>query len=435
MQNKSLMVALTGVAMLFSINISQASNGYMPVGSGAQSKGMAGAGIAHNSTVLGGVNNPALLVHIGNQYEIAVSVMYPPRGFTAYPHTPAGPYPVVTPGDYKSDGNFFPSPAFAYNRMLDDISSIGFSITGSGMATEYNQPIFDYFHQPGDSDFFIATAPAGVELMQFSFGVPYSLRFNEKHSIGITLMLNVQAFEARGGEPFRKFSIHPGYVTNNGRSRSTGLGIRVGWLGRLTDQLSLGASYQPRSDMSKFAEYKGLFAEEGDFDIPQIVQLGLSYRLTPALSLVADFQYIGYGDIKSLANPNNEPITNNPPTYFLGNTTGIGGGWQDAEIFKLGMEWQYNDKLALRAGYSESSSIIPETQMLINIVAPVVNDQHFTMGASYHLDSESQLNFSLLHAPKVTTTGYNPNTGGEAGQQGSIYMEQTEITLSYTGSF
>lgn len=435
MQNRSLVSALTGISILFSVNICEATNGYMPIGYGAQSKGMAGASVAYNSTALGGVNNPALLVHTGNQYEIGLSAMYVPRGFTAYPHTPAGPYPVVTAGDYESDRDFFLSPAFAYNHMLNDKSSVGFSFTGSGMATEYNQPIFDYFHQPGDSDFFIATAPAGVELMQFSFGVPYSLKLNQKHSIGITPMLNVQVFEAYGGEPFRHFSIHPDYVTKNGRSWSYGLGIRVGWKGKLTDQLSLGATYQPRSDMSEFDEYKGLFAEEGDFDIPEIAQIGLSYRLTSVLSLVTDYQYIGYGDIKSLANPNSEPITKDPPTYFLGNTTGIGGGWKDAKIFKLGLEWQYSETIVMRAGYSKSNRIIPESQTLINIVAPVVIDEHFTLGTSYKLDAESQLHFSLSHAPKVTVTGYNPNTGGETGQQGSIYMQQTEFAFSYTSSF
>ncbi|MCG6967354.1 MAG: outer membrane protein transport protein [Chromatiaceae bacterium] len=189
--------------------------------------------------------------------------------------------------------------------------------------------------------------------------------------------------------------------------------------------------------MSQFDNYKGLFAEEGDFDIPAIFQLGISYRLVPSTTLVTDYQHIGYGDIKSLANPNDEALNSASPTdpNWMGNPGGIGGGWKKANIFKLGIEWKYSGRLALRAGYSKANQIIPKSQTLINIVSPVVNDEHYTLGTGYALDNESQLHFVLRYAPKVTISGYAPNTGGKNGQQGDIYMEQTDFVISYSNSF
>lgn len=427
---KSVRIIIAVLLMLFSA-VAVATNGYFSTGYGSQSKGMAGAGVAHVTTALGGVANPALLVHVGDQYDLALSAFRPPRGFVAEPHTPSGPYPVVTARDYRSKEDLFLAPSFAYNRELNAYSTLGISVTGSGMSTEYDGTIFDYFYSGSDPTF-IATAPAGIELMQLHVGVPYSVRIDSVHSVGITPILSVQSFKATGGEPFRQFSIHPDAVTNNGRSWSTGLGIRFGWLGEISDRFSIGASYQPRTNMSEFEEYKGLFAEEGDFDIPSTLQVGVSYQATPALTLVADYQRINYGDIRSLANSNGEPLG---PSNYLGQDSGIGGGWVDAKVMKLGLEWRYSDRLTLRAGYSHSNDLIPASQTLINIVAPVVNDEHFSLGATYEVDKKSRWNFSLTHAPKRTISGYNPNTGGETGQQGSLYMEQTEFEISYTWEF
>ena len=52
----------------------------------------------------------------------------------------------------------------------------------------------------------------------------------------------VQRFKAKGLEPFRALSTDPDKVTNNGYDYSWGYGIRVGWLGQLTDRLAAGVS-------------------------------------------------------------------------------------------------------------------------------------------------------------------------------------------------
>lgn len=399
------------VLLLATVSTALATNGYFPTGYGTQSKGMVGAGTADVSTALGGVGNPAQLVYVGNQYDLAISLFRPPRGFVAEPHTPLGPYPVVTPSEYRSKDDLFLMPNFAYNKMISEDSSLGFSVTGSGMSSEYSAPLFDYFYS-GSDPFYTATAPAGVELMQLHLGVPYSLKVDEVHSVGITPIFSVQTFKATGGEPFRQFSLHPDAVTNPGRDWSTGVGVKVGWLGQWADRLALGVSYQPRTNMSKFEKYKGLFAQEGDFDLPESLQLGVAYQATPEWRWLVDYQQINYGDIRSLANSNAEPLS---AANAMGKETGLGGGWVDAHIYKLGVEWRYSSVLTLRAGYSYSNELIPASQTLINIISPVVNDEHFLLGATYRVDKESHWNFSLTHAPKRSVTGDNPNTGGATG--------------------
>jgi long-chain fatty acid transport protein len=42
--------------------------------------------------------------------------------------------------------------------------------------------------------------------------------------------------------------------------------------------------------MQEFDSYKGLFAEQGGFDLPSSFQLGVAYKLTPANQVVFDWQ-------------------------------------------------------------------------------------------------------------------------------------------------
>ena len=51
-------------------------------------------------------------------------------------------------------------------------------------------------------------------------------------------------------------------------------------------------SFQSRLWMTKFDKYKGLFANQGGFDIPPIFNAGLALKTTPQLTLVADYQRI-----------------------------------------------------------------------------------------------------------------------------------------------
>ena len=307
------------------------------------------------------------------------------------------------------------------------------------MSSKYDAKIFDAFNMSGNpaND---ATAPAGVELRQYFLGVPVSYKINEKHAIGITPTVVIQSFDAYGGEPFQQVSIHPDSVTNNGTDWSDGLGVKLGWYGKLTDNLSVGAVYQPRINMNKFNKYKGLFSEEGDFDIPATGSIGLAYKIKPTLITLFDYQHIAYSDVNSLGNSNDVAFVTTPPPFttlpsWLGQTSGAGGGWKDADIYKLGVEWKYSKHWEFRAGYSWMNSLIPESQALINIVAPAVNEEHYSLGASYNIDNESILNFALTHSPEVRTDGYNTNLGGVTGQQGEIYMEQTELSISYSWTF
>jgi long-chain fatty acid transport protein len=366
-------------------------------------------------------------VYLGNRVDLGVALFAPNRGFTADNNFQSPPYPYVPPGTYESRNDYFLLPHFGWNKQIDEVSSVGVLVgANGGMNTEYSDAIWRNFNNPMGT----ATAPTGVDFGQLFVGVPYARKLNEKHALGIMPIVAGQWFKAEGLEPFQAMSIDPTSVTNNGYDYSWGYGVRIGWLGQMTDRLTLGASAQSRLYMTEFDDYAGLFAEQGDFDVPPTVTAGLSFELTPEVTLVADWQRIFYNRVKSLSNPNDAAITGR---NLLGSDDGLGFGWNDIDIFKLGAQWAYSPKLTLRAGVSHADQLFDNGEALFNVLAPATVRTHASLGMTYRIDQSSAISVAYTHAFFEKIKGQNPNFTGP--QTGSVQMDQDELEVSWTWLF
>jgi long-chain fatty acid transport protein len=416
-------VALWGI-----LAVAQATNGYSPTGFGTANKGLGGAGVALPQDALAGATNPAGMLYVGNRFDLGAAIFAPDRGFTADNNAaPVPPPPSVPPGTYDSRNDYFLIPHFGWNKQIDEVSSIGVLVgANGGMNTEYGSAIWSNFNNPAGT----ASSPTGVDFSQLFLGVPYARKLNEQHTVGIMPIVAVQRFKAEGLEPFQGLSVDPTKVTNNGHDYSWGYGIRVGWLGQLTDRLALGASAQSRLYMTEFDDYAGLFAEQGDFDVPPTVTAGLSFKATPEVTLVLDWQRIFYSDVKALSNPNDAPVG---PDNLLGADHGLGFGWNDIDIIKLGVQWEYNPKLTLRAGVSHADQLFDNGESLFNVLAPATVRTHASLGMTYRLDKSSAISLAYTRAFEEKIKGQNPNFTGP--QTGSVQMDQHELEISWSWLF
>ncbi len=426
-----------------------ATNGYFNHGYGTKCKGMAGATTALSLCSLSASNNPASMLDIGNRSDIGVSFFVPERGFTAdqISGVPAPMNPIPA-GDYDSKNELFYVPHLGWNRRLGADTAIGISIgANGGMNTEYDAPVFINFSRnpqtgalPPAASGYLASSPTGVDLQQLFIGLTLSRRLTPQQDIGVTPILIYQRFKAEGLEPFKAVSKHPDDVTGNGYSHAFGGGLRIGWLARLHDRLSLGVSYQSRIYSQPFEDYRGLFADNGDFDLPPIVNAGIAVRPFPALTLSFDAQRIFYTKIPAVSNPNDLPLQA-PGVAPLGDEDGLGFGWNDMTIYKFGTQWVVNDRIVLRAGYSMANQVVPNAQALFNILAPAVIRDHYTAGLTLRLSARDEINMAFLHAPRERVRGTNPNTvipdgqGGYIPQTGHIEMSQTDLEISWGRRF
>ena len=105
-------------------------------------------------------------------------------------------------------------------------------------------------------------------------------------------------------------------------------------------------------------------------------------------------------------------------------------------IFRLGYEYDAGDWQA-RAGFATGDQPIPDSEVLFNILAPAVVEDHWTLGFTKQIGKSSEIDFSFVYVPSVTVTGGNPLAATPAGdtQNISIEMEQYEFGFNYGWKF
>lgn len=398
----------------------QATDGYFSVGYGTQHKGVAGVGVAyyHYSLING---NPAGVVHLGKTFAAGVSAFMPFRQYSVVGNPSGLPGTFgLTPGTVESDSRFFLVPYLGanWNFGQDDANAFAITLFGNGgMNTDY--PTATFFDQSSSS--------TGVNLAQLFLGLTYSRKLGEKHALGITSLFAYQIFEAKGLSNFGPFSSDATKLTNNGNESSMGVGFKVGYMGEWFEGFSFGASYQSTIYMSEFDAYAGLFAEQGDFDIPASWTAGVAYAPNDKLTLLFDVKQIFYSKVKSVGNPidpmalppaflnpggdpsNPADYTPNPNHVPLGADNGSGFGWEDMTIFKVGVEFSPNEDWTWRLGFSHGNQPIPESEVLFNILAPGVIENHLTFGFSKAIGEKGNLiHFAFNYAFNNSVSGPNP---------------------------
>lgn len=392
-----------------------ATNGYFSHGYGMKAKGIAGVGIALPQDALAAATNPAGMVMVGDRLDVGVDWFKPNRGAEI-----VGSLVPGANGSYDGNGDSsFLIPEFGYNKMLGGNMSIGVSVYGNGgMNTRYNtSPFVAYGGQN----------PGGVNLEQLFIAPTFAIKLNKDHALGASIVFAYQTFGATGLQGFTVASIHGGDVTNRGNDHSTGWGLRLGWTGQVTENVTLGATYASKIN-GKFDAYKGLFAEEGGFDIPENYGIGIAVKATPKLTIAADIQQINYSKVKAIANTVDCMFAG---ACALGQPGGPGFGWDDMTVYKLGASYEYSKDLTLRAGFSTNKQPISANQTFFNILAPGVVEDHLTLGGTWTLANKDELTVSYMHAFKKTVNGANSIGAGFGGGNANLHMDQNSLGVSY----
>ncbi len=408
-----------------------ATNGYFAHGYGLKAKGMAGASTAMAQDSLGGATNPASMVWSGSRLDVGVDLFSPRRDATR-----SGAGFATLNGSVESDRNYFLIPEFGYNRMINANLSGGVSVYGNGgMNTSYPQGTFNC--GGGPANMLCGRGGLGVDLMQLIVAPTVAYKFHPNHSIGASLLLGYQRFKAEGLQAFDNapgfppFTQGPGNVTNKGHDSSTGVGVRIGYFGRLTDRVNVGLGYSPKMNMSRFDKYSGLFAGNGDFDIPANYSAGVAFTPVPAWTVAADYQRINYSGVASVGNPSSARAA-------LGAANGPGFGWRDVNIYKVGLAWQMNSRFTLRAGYNHGSSPIRSSDVTFNILAPGIMTSHYTLGFTQALANESELTGAFMYSPRQSVSGpslFNAVLGPGAGGNETIRMREFSVGLGWSKKF
>ena len=447
---KTLLAAATAAAL--APLAAHATDGYFSHGYGMQAKGMAGAATAVAQNAFGGANNPATMAFSGNRFDIGVDWFSPHREASRTGSGPAG-----IDGTTESGATSFFIPEFAYNQMMSSDLALGVTVYGNGgMNTSYpggevqspsacgpaTGPGTGFNPAPGPYNLLCGNGKLGVDLSQLIIAPTVAWKFAPEHSVGISPLLGYQRFKAEGLQAFAGFSTDPANLTNNGYDSATGWGARIGYFGNLTKELSVGAAYSTKIAMSEFDKYKGLFAEQGGFDMPANWNVGLAFRPDNAWLVAVDYKRIMYSGVSSVGNPsasvaNCSLVGGTDPSTCLGGSNGAGFGWQDVGVFKIGVQYAMDASLTLRAGYGRSDNPIRSEDVTFNILAPGVVQNHYTLGATYALDKESEITGAFMYAQKNSVSGQSlfVRFGAPATTTEEISLSEYSLGVAYARKF
>ncbi len=403
-------------ALLFAAFSAHATNGYLAYGYGMRTKGMAGAGIAYAQDSLAIATNPAGLAGVADGLELGVDIFVPRRGSTIH----QGGDSVRYAGN---DTRLFIIPEFGYSRHVSERLALGLALYGNGgMNADYGTNPYGRFG---------ATGRLRMDLAQAFLAPGVAFKVTGSQSIGLAVNLAYQRFEMRGTDLFSGFSVAPGEVSGRGHDDSIGWGVRLGWTGEIGDRLRLGATWQSKTWMSRFDDYRGLFEGAGRFDVPENYGLGIALRATDRFTIALDWQKILYSEVDSVGNSSALLFAGIP----LGGDGGPGFGWRDVKVWKLGASYALSDSLTARAGVSGNSQPIPAQETFINIIAPGVVRTHLTLGATWKHGERNAINVAYMHAFRETVNGAGSIPPAFGGGEVDNWLSENSLGVSWSRRF
>ena len=394
-----------------------AAEAYFQNAIGAREKALAGAGVASSTDATAASLNPAGLVNVESQLNAAASFLFLNGGFSS-----SGTGGLDPDGHHDSNPGltFIPNLAATWRVNWGLVDAIALTAYGNGGVNSHYGNISN--PNCGGLTGVFCGGPLGVKLSQAFYSVALAKQVMPGISVGVAPILARQTGELEGVSFFSGFSSDPAHFSNQGREASWGVGVRAGIEWKVAPGVRVGVAGTPRISMSNFDKYRGLLAERGDFDIPATIQAGIAVDLRHNLTMMVDYRRIWFGSVASVGNPTTNFLLGTP----FGAPDGSGYGVRDVDVIKLGLEWRYDPKLTLRAGYSYNTAPIGSRDVDLNIMTLGIVQHHLTGGLKYQVTRNWDVEVAAMYAPRATVTGTEL---GAPLRNVEIEMSQFEFTV------
>ncbi len=428
---KSITLLSAAIALALIVpGASYATNGMFLMGFGAKSRGMGGVAVAMPQDSIAGAVNPATIFSAGSRLDVGVDIFRPIATSSLGQDTSR--YTEKSRINEMGIENIFFMPNAGGIMKMSNMA-MGVSMVGAGGGgSKYNFNLYNA--QTGGK----TKESLGVSLMVAQVNPTFAMKLNKHNVIGGSLIIGMQRFKAYGLGELVQFtdSVTTNNLTNNGSDYAFGFGLRLGWLGTfMHKRLRVGVAGATQTYMTKFKKYSELFAEGGRINTPGNVTAGLSFKVTDRFTAAFDINYIMYEDVPAVANLGPNTTGNLYPvdkaTNSLGKPGGLGFGWSNQTVYKLGLAYKYTDKWTVRGGWNYAKSPINEKREIIfNVVAPATVQNHLTLGATYTYSKTVELSASYVHAFE-----FKQNGPTYIGYTGEIGMYQDSLGISYAMKF
>jgi long-chain fatty acid transport protein len=357
-------------------------------GAAAMAMGGAFVAIANNPTAV--FHNPAGIAWLeGTQVSVGTTLIMP-KATLDMPYAP-----LINPAysdSYEAKKQlFYPSTAYITHKLSDKIvAGFGF-FSPYGLGTEWSEP--------NAVTFPLRYLSTKDDMKTFVFNPVIAYKVSDKFSLGVgvayirsTIKFNlVQAVDLRlyGGSIYEvPTSITDGKGSGwgwnagalfKGEKVSLGLNFRSGFKIDFTGDITLDRTNVPTTPISPTLTLRDLVPTGGSvatsFNFPSVFCAGVAFSLTPKLLLSADINYVFWNtyDKFDIAIDFPAPYPDQKQT-FLEN-------WDISTLFRAGVQYQLNEKLALRGGFLYDQT--PQPTDTMDPILPDADRMAFTAGFGY----------------------------------------------------
>ncbi|HNR32548.1 MAG TPA: outer membrane protein transport protein, partial [Candidatus Hydrogenedentes bacterium] len=154
-----------------------------------------------------------------------------------------------------------------------------------------------------------------------------------------------------------------------------GLGVLKEW-----DRFAFGVGYVSRHWVGDLDTYEDLVPY--NVELPQTVQAGVAWRVTPRFEVTADYKWIDWTDTRIFG------------TSVHRNSL----DWADQHIVKLGLEWRALERVAFRAGWSHGNTPIDRDHAFVSALTPATFEDQIAFGVSWNVADGQSLHVTALYA-------------------------------------
>lgn len=373
-------------------------------------------------------NNAAITRVGGFQSMIGTTLIAPVVSFRG-PYGPTVSDPTIAESDMHKQ-SFFPSHAyFTYQLNNDWYVGLGFN-TPFGLGTEW------------DNNWVGKDVSIKIDLKTFSFNPVVAYKINDVFAIGAGLQYNLGTVKIIRGAGIALSPTSPAFgdaIVNLDGSTNSALGFTVGGLAQVTKDFSLGASFRSQVNY----KFKGSASSQGptqfasvlphgdisaNLKTPAELVIGAGYQVTDKILVSADFQYVWWSSYDTLKvtfnDPSQQPIAD-PREY------------SNTYIARVGAEYQYNERLALRAGFLFDKC--PVSNERVEASLPDADRLGYTIGLGYKLNDKLSVDLSYFYLHflerTVTTSKVPYSPTGSAFLNGTYDFLANLASISFSYKF
>jgi len=427
-----------------------ATDGYQLIGIGQYAVGMGGAVVAAPDDPLSAaISNPAGLALIHPQAAFSAEIFNPTRktnlGF----------------GEIGSHSNVYGIPAIGWVApAFGDGIVFGGGVYGtSGLGVNYLQPnVMGPAYQFVNNGQLQNPAPTLAEGVAQAYSsitfiqMAPSIAMKVNNHLAVGASLNIAAEQGSFQQTFTPYSP---IVTKNGLnayiggglnlstpSWAYGVGITLGALYKVNDKVTLGATYKSPIFFTPLTFQGGVQAlsmpngtqiqgkpgqYSGHLNYPQQVALGLAIRPIPQWLVSVEGQWINWHNTLNTFNIYG-------PWQDGTSVVPLALNWRNQWVANIGTQYDVNNWLQVRAGYTWGSNPVPNNSNAIaaNTIFPAIVQNAITFGATQKLGMGWKLTEAYMHEFSNTITsapGYAPFAPGDLRQAASSTLAENSYGI------